>query len=355
LRPKQVSLEPLEMRTLPAAVLNVGNASVVEGNSGVQQVAVVVSLSAPHGNNVTVDYQCRGGTATNGNDFTAMTGKLTFTKDQNSKTIFVPVFGDLSAEPDEQFSVVLSNAKAAKIQDGTGIVTIQDDEPRISITDAWDNEGNSGTTPFKFTISLSSTSVVPVTVNYATANGSANDDDYTAVSSSYTFTPGETSKDIYVDVTGDRVVESDETFVVNLNSSDAYFTKSVGTGTIFDDEPQIYINDSYFYDDGSGAATLTFYVYLSTESDEEVTVDYTTVDGWAVAGYDYTATSGTLTFAPHVTEQSFTVDVNPASYDTYFYVQLFNSSANASIPYPWAVGYLNYWYYGYGGYYGIGY
>ncbi len=48
-----------------------------------------------------------------------------------------------------------------------------DDEPRISIGDAWAREGNSGTTPFTFTVSLSAASDLPVTVNYATADGSA--------------------------------------------------------------------------------------------------------------------------------------------------------------------------------------
>ena len=244
---------------------------------------------------------------------------------------------------------MLSNAKGAKIQDGTAIVTIRDDEPRISITDAWSYEGNSGVTPLKFTISLSSASDLPVTVNYATAAGSASaGSDYTTLSDSYTFTPGETSKDIYVDVIGDHEIEFDESFVVNLTSSDAQMAKSVGTGNIIDDEPQISISDAYFYDDGYSEPVLTFYVTLSTATDEVVTVDYATLDGAAIDGVDYVGTTGTLTFAPDETVQTITVAVNPASYDTYFFVQLFNASANASIYYEWGVGYLNY--YGYWGY-----
>jgi hypothetical protein len=258
---------------------------------------------------------------------------------------------------------VLSNAKGAKIQDGTGIVTIQDNEPRISISDWWANEGNSGTTSFKFTISLSSISDLPVTVNYATADVSASDSsDYTAVSSSYTFAPGETSKDIFVDVIGDQAIESNETFVVNLTSSDAQFTKSVGTGTIADDEPQISIDDVYF-SAGYGYSTMTFGVYLSAPAEGVVTVDYATVDvGSAVAGFDYESTSGTLTFEPGETAQYFDVVVlNDSVSDVYFYVELSNASANATIVYPSAIGYwyYDYWYYGgydYGYYdYGYGY
>ena len=52
---------------------------------------------------------------------------------------------------------------------------------------------------------------------------------------------------------------------------------------------------------------MVFDVYLSFPVDFEVTVDYTTVDGTAVAGRDYTSTTGTLTFPPGTTEATVTV------------------------------------------------
>ena len=346
LRRRPLSIESLETRILPAAVLVVSDAWVVEGNTGVKQAAVTVSLTVPHGNSVTVDYRSMGGTATEGADYTAVSGKLTFTKDQMSKTIFVPVKGDHSAEIDEQFSIVLSNAKGAKIQDGTGLVTIDDDEPLISISDIWAYEGDADTTPFKFTISLSTAWDLPVTVNYATADGSADGSDYATLSGSYTFAPGETSKDIFVDVIGDHEIESNETFLVNLTSSDAQFTNSVGTGTIADDEPQISISDSYYYGYGN---TLTFYVYLSAPAEDVVTVDYATRDETAFAGFDYESTTGTLTFEPGQTAQSFDVVVlNPSINGQYFWVDLSNASDNATLSWSSAIGYwyYDYWYYG---------
>lgn len=350
-----ISMEPLENRNLLAAVLRVSDVQILEGNSGVQQAAVVVSLSEPHGNSVTVNYRSVDGSATAGSDYTAVSGKLTFAKGQNSKTVLVPVRGDRSAEPDEQFSVVLSNAKGAKVVDGTGIVSIQDNEPRVSISDVGAHEGNSGTTPFKFTISLSAESDLPVTVSYATANGSATaGSDYTAASGTYTFAPGQTSKEIEVAVSGDREIEANETFVVNVSSSDAQVSQGVGSATIVDDEPLISISDSYYYV-GYGEASFTFSVNLSVASDEIVTVDYATADYTALDGIDYVGTSGTLTFLPGVTSLTFTVNVlNPSAVDQYFFVQLSNASANASIAYAAAIGY---WYYdyGYGGGYDYGY
>ena len=173
-----------------------------------------------------------------------------------------------------------------------------DNEPRISISDVSAVEGNSGTTPFTFTVSLSAPSDLPVTVNYATADGSATaGSDYTAASGTLTFAPGQTSQTITVLVNGDRLLEPNETFFVNLSTpnSHAEISRGTGYGTIIEDEPQISIGDAYNYGD---CTPFTFTVSLSAASDEVVTVDFTTVDGTAFAGVDYVATSGTLTFEP---------------------------------------------------------
>src|SRR5262249_36627760 len=158
---------------------------------------------------VTVNYSTADGTAAAGNDYDAVSGKLTFAKGETSKTIAVPVRGDHVAEPDEYFRVQLANpTKGVSIANGTGFVTILDDEPRISVTDSSATEGNSGTTQMTFWVSLSAAYDTPVTVGYATADGSASaGSDYTAASGTVMFEKGETSKPITVTVNGDRLVE----------------------------------------------------------------------------------------------------------------------------------------------------
>ena len=80
-------------------------------------------------------------------------------------------------------------------------------------------EGNAGTTAATFTVTLSAAATFPVTVNYATANGTATaGSDYTAASGTLTFAPGQTSKPITVTVNGDTAVEPNETFFVNLSA-----------------------------------------------------------------------------------------------------------------------------------------
>src|SRR5213078_198155 len=96
----------------------------------------------PHSNAVSVNYRTADGTATAGSDYNAVSGTLTFAKNQMSKTILVPVIGDRVPEPDEYFFVRLDSAKAgAKIANGQAVVTIVDDEPRVSIYSASIQEG----------------------------------------------------------------------------------------------------------------------------------------------------------------------------------------------------------------------
>ena len=112
--------------------------------------------------------------------------------------------------------------------------------PSISIADAPAvTEGNAGTVAATFTVTLSAASDQTVTVDYATADGSATaGSDYQAASGTLTFAPGETSKTITVLVNGDRLAEPNETFVVNLSSPDQRdHRRRPGVGTILDDEP----------------------------------------------------------------------------------------------------------------------
>jgi hypothetical protein len=251
------SVEALEDRSVPASI-SVGNATIIEGNAGTRNAVVLVSLSAPGNQTVTVNYSTGGGTASAGSDYQAVSGKLTFAPGQTSKSILVPVIGDRLGEPNETIFVNLHAAKNATIADGRGVITILDDEPRLSINDVSQMEGNSGETLFLFTVSLSAAYDESVTVNWATADGSAllADNDYLPDSGTLTFAPGETTKTITVRVLGDTTVEGNETFFVNLSgASNAYLTRAQGIGTILDDDgvppdPVWYDPACQFYDCG---------------------------------------------------------------------------------------------------------
>ena len=155
-----------------------------------------------------------------------------------------------------------------------------------------------------FTITLSKSWTTPVTVNYATSNGSATaGQDYNATSGTITFAPGVTSQVVNVGVVGDATVESNETLAVTLsNPSGATISRSSATGTIVNDDvappPTVSIANSTANEGNSGTSNMGFTVTLSKASTTPVTIGYATSNGTATAGQDYTATSGTISFAP---------------------------------------------------------
>jgi subtilisin-like proprotein convertase family protein len=224
--------------TLPE--LSVSDTSVVEGNAGTTtQLAFTVTRSGDTTQAVSVDYATGGGTATAGTDYEAASGTLSFAPGQTSQVVYVTVYGDNAAEPNETVYLTLSNPTAgATIADGLGVGTIINDDPGISINDVSKAEGRNGTTLFTFTVSLSAPPVSTVTVNWATANGTATaGSDYKAASGTLTFAPGETTKTITIEVYGDRTKEPDETFFINLfGAVGADILDDLGIGTILNDD-----------------------------------------------------------------------------------------------------------------------
>jgi hypothetical protein len=224
----------------------------------------------------------------------------------------------------------------ADLQDGF-IAKIADNAESLSINDVAVTEGNSGTINAVFTVTLSPASAQTVTVNFATADGTATaGSDYTATSGTLTFSPGETSKTITVAVNGDTFNEATETFFVNLTSpTNASISDGQGVGTINDNDPlpSLSINDTNVNEGNTGTNVAIFTVTLSAASGQTVTVNFTTADGTATAGSDYVANSGTLTFSPGTTTQNVNVMVNGDSVneaDETFFVNL-TSPTNATI------------------------
>jgi subtilisin family serine protease len=112
--------------------------------------------------------------------------------------------------------------------------------PQIRISDVSGPEGNKGTTPFVFTVSLSAASTQSISISYATQDYTAyaGNKDYRAANGTLTFNPGETSKTITVLVNGDTTVEPDERFFVNLSTTTRYasLVDSQGVATILNDD-----------------------------------------------------------------------------------------------------------------------
>jgi subtilisin family serine protease len=120
---------------------------------------------------------------------------------------------------------------------------------QLFINDVMIAEGDAGTANATFTVNLSQPSTKTVTVQYATANGTATSgDDYTTASGTVTFNPGETTKAIAVSIIGDTISEADETFFVNLsNPTKAIIADGKGKGTILNNDTKATVGNDTIY------------------------------------------------------------------------------------------------------------
>ncbi|MEL4895929.1 Calx-beta domain-containing protein [Crocosphaera sp. Alani8] len=337
----------------PTAQLSIDDIIVNEGDG---TATFTVTLSGPVNEEVTVDYNSANGTAIAGNDYTATSGTLVFSANTSTQTLTIPVdiTDDNQTESNETFTVNLSNVSgAAEILEGegTGTATIIDNDSltptelaELSINDIIVNEGDGTAT---FTVTLSGPVNEEVTVDYNSANGTAiAGNDYTATSGTLVFSANTSTQTltIPVDITDDNQTESNETFTVNLSNvsgaAEILEGEGTGTATIIDNDSltptelaELSIND-IIVNEGDGTATFT--VTLSGPVNEEVTVDYNSANGTAIAGNDYTATSGTLVFSANTSTQTLTIPVditddNQTESNETFTVNLSNVSGAAEI------------------------
>ena len=123
-------LEATLVADLNSPALYVADATVSEAQGATADFAVTLSRAASE--TVTVEYAAiPDGTATEGADYTATSGTLTFTAGETSKTISVPVHDDSHEDSGETFRLMLSNPSGGNVYlaDAWAIGTIHNDDP----------------------------------------------------------------------------------------------------------------------------------------------------------------------------------------------------------------------------------
>jgi hypothetical protein len=327
----------------PLATLSIDDVTLSEGNSGTTNAQFTITRSH-NADAVSVRVDTANGTATAGSDYVGITNQtVNFTAGGSTTAIVnVVINGDTVLEPDETFTVNLSNPTNATIADGSGLGTINnDDSASIAINDVTQAEGNSGTTNFVFTVSLTGAVQGGFTVPFSTANGSATQPgDYASNSGTLTFTGSASeTKTVTVAVVGDTVLEPDETFTVGIGApSNAAVTVSdnSGLGTVNnDDAASIAINDVTQAEGNSGTTNFVFTVSLAGAVQGGFTVPFNTADGTATQPGDYASNSGTLSFTGSASEtKTITVavvgDLVPEA-DENFFVNLGAATAGVSV------------------------
>ncbi|MDH4275562.1 MAG: S8 family serine peptidase, partial [Gammaproteobacteria bacterium] len=283
------------------------SASTYAVNENAGTASIVVDRVGGSAGAIGVTYATADGTAASGADYTYTSGTLSWTNgDIASKTLSISITDDIVIEGNETLSIGLSNATGgATINGTTATLTINDNDSAgvIGFSSSTYSVAENGTS---VTITATRTGGVSgaVSANYATSNGTATSgSDYTAASGTLSWTAGDSAnKTFTVTITDDSVYEGNET--VTLSLSNATGGATLGTNatlTITENDPVpvpgtiAFSTTSYTVAENGVTATIT--ATRAGGSDGVVGVSYATANGTATAGSDYTAASGTLSWA----------------------------------------------------------
>ncbi|HKO34444.1 MAG TPA: Calx-beta domain-containing protein, partial [Candidatus Limnocylindria bacterium] len=230
----------------PPTVSAVATLTVPEGNIGDTPIASVgVTLSAPSGKHVSVDYTTVDGSATAGIDYALSAGTVNFAAGQTTASIAVTVTGDEDAEGDETFDVDLADPVNATLGTHPAVVTIQDNDPIppdaavLDVTRRTVREGSGGTRTLVFTVTRSGNLTTAVNVDYLTTSGTATaPSDFTSVSGNLAFAASATTATVTFQIKTDTRLEHRERFFLSLinPSAGAAILHGQASGLIRDDD-----------------------------------------------------------------------------------------------------------------------
>ncbi len=298
-----------------------GVVKVEEGDTGSQTYQARAILTSNVQGGLSVDYTLSGGTATPGTDYESTSGTLTFNGNSTSgvevKAFNIVVYGDPSEEENETFIVALddianTNVPLSDIEIGNSPSTfeITNDDGTIVTVSADPNEVLENTTAVEFTIELDSPSFETVTVEYTTANDTAQaGNDFVSTTDEVTFAPGETIKNVTVFLLNDGVSEANEMFFLELSdaSNATIGTENRAAITIIDDDglPTVTLS-SGTYQISEGSVGIPITVTKSRLSSQEITVLVNFEAGTASAPQDFETINIPVTFAANEVNNSTT-------------------------------------------------
>lgn len=271
--------------TIAILAIAATDASKAEGNAGTTPFTFTVTRTGILTSACSADYAVTGSGASPADaaDFggTLPTGMVNFAANQTTATITIDVSGDTNVEPNEGFTVTLSNPVNATISTATADGNIIDDdatvtELAIAATDANKAEGNTGTTPFTFTVTRTGNISGASSADYAVTGSGADPADAadfggTLPSGMVNFAASEMTATITVNVSGDFTLEPNEGFTVTLsNPVNATITTGTADGTIQNDDTacptasDVFINEFHYDNVGTDVGEFIEVAVLNT-------------------------------------------------------------------------------------------
>jgi len=278
----------------------------------INSVAIIVVRTGATNTAVSVSFtNLASSTAAAGSDFIATNGVLTFAPGVATNTFSVSILNDAVAENNEYINLRLQNPTNTTLGVSNLVVTITtNDSAVLSWSTVATNVAEAGGT-LTLTVNRTGTTNNAVSVDFATADvTAAAGTDYSATNGSLSFAGGETSKTITVDISDDDLQEGNETFrVVLSNPADATLGVATNTVTITDDDAGSVTLSTGAVTVAEAAGSVTIVVLRTGATNTAVAVSFTTTNGSATAGSDYTGTNGTLVFSPGETSNSLTLAI----------------------------------------------
>lgn len=304
--------------------------SINEDTNSLTTANFLVRLSKAPSVITKINYATKSITATASSDYLETSGTLTFSPGQTNKTISVFVLADKIVESNETFQLSLSGQNRGTIAQGTAVATISDTS---SLTSDYTivpvastiTEGGTGTSQWlNFIINRTGVTNRRGFIRYNFGGSATKNVDYqplgvnlggvTTSGATIRFAPGVTTATLSLRVKGDFTYESDESIQVSISNpgvSNTTIIKPLATTLINNDEPlpTVLVQNATITEGNTKITKANFQVRLTGQSSMPISVNFTTVNGSAVSGSDYTATSGSITFAPLETLKTVTVDI----------------------------------------------
>jgi hypothetical protein len=297
------------------------SAGIYQVNENDGTAVITVTRTGGSDGEVSVHYSTLNGSAVPGQNYTPVSGTLTFESGETSKTFTISLIDDGIFHHDRTIQLELDHpTNGARLSTNRATVMIHETDPFQHCTlqfsaSAYSVNETDGTAEITVTRTGDSNGIV--TVNYVAFDGTAKAGaDYARSRGTLTFAAGETSKTIEIPIFDDHRVEHTESFHIALSNPVGGAT----LGTTAHAAVNILDNDSALqfsvgkYTVNQSAGTVTLTVNRLDSSSGTVTVHYATSDGSALAGTDYVAAEGDLTFNDGETSKTITITIDTASH-----------------------------------------